>query len=139
MSKLRISRENYDKIIRHCMDELPNEACGLLAGMELQDLKTVKKIYPVVNADRSPEHFSIDVRDIFAVTKAARAENMSVIGNFHSHPCAPALPSKEDKRLAYNCKMEYLIVSLQEVDNPVLKAFGIDEEKNVTVHEIEIV
>ena len=32
---------------------------------------------------------------------------------------------------------EYLILSLQEADNPVLKAFGIDPDKNVTIHEIE--
>ena len=29
-------------------------------------------------------------------------------------------------------------VSLMEEGNPVLKAFGIDKEKNVTIHEIEI-
>ena len=34
--------------------------------------------------------------------------------------------------------IEYLILSLMEEGNPVLKAFGIDKEKNVTIHEIEI-
>ena len=34
---------------------------------------------------------------------------------------------------------EYLILSLQEADHPVLKAFGIDPEKNVTIHEIQYI
>ena len=47
-------------------------------------------------------------------------------------------PSEEDKRLAFDPTIEYLILSLMEEGNPVLKAFGIDKEKNVTIHEIEI-
>ena len=31
-----------------------------------------------------------------------------------------------------------MILSLMEEGNPVLKSFGIDKEKNVTIHEIEI-
>ena len=35
-------------------------------------------------------------------------------------------------------QIEYLILSLMDAENPVLKAFGVDKEKNVTVHEIQI-
>ena len=34
--------------------------------------------------------------------------------------------------------MNYLILSLMEIDNPVLKVFNIDEEKNVTIEELVI-
>ena len=34
--------------------------------------------------------------------------------------------------------IEYLILSLMDAENPVLKAFGVDKEKNVTVHELQI-
>lgn len=47
-------------------------------------------------------------------------------------------PSEEDKRLAFDPNIEYLILSLMDAENPVLKAFGVDKEKNVTVHEIQI-
>ena len=30
------------------------------------------------------------------------------------------------------------ILSLMDAENPVLKAFGVDKEKNVTVHELQI-
>lgn len=67
-----------------------------------------------------------------------RANGYELLGNFHSHPESPSRPSEEDKRLAYDTKVNYLILSLMEIDNPVLKAFNIDEEKNVTVEEIKI-
>ena len=67
-----------------------------------------------------------------------RQNGYQMIGNFHSHPESPSRPSEEDKRLAFDPNIEYLILSLMEEGNPVLKAFGIDREKNVTIHEIEI-
>ena len=66
------------------------------------------------------------------------SERYQMIGNFHSHPESPSRPSEEDKRLAFDPNIEYLILSLMDAENPVLKAFGVDKEKNVTVHEIQI-
>ena len=33
----------------------------------------------------------------------------------------------------------YMIMSLMDNDNPVFKAFGVDKDKNVTEHVLEIV
>jgi proteasome lid subunit RPN8/RPN11 len=81
----------------------------------------------------------MDPKEQLAALKDARANGVGIIGNFHSHPESPSRPSEEDKRLAYDSSIEYLILSLMEADNPVLKAFGIDGEKNVTIHDIEYV
>lgn len=136
---LKLKREDYEKLLRHCVDGLPNEACGLLAGTAGGEEKTVEKVYLLTNTDHSREHFSMDPREQLAAVKDARVNGWTLIGNFHSHPESPSRPSEEDKRLAYDSTAEYLILSLQEEGNPVLKAFGIDAEKNVTVHEIVIV
>jgi proteasome lid subunit RPN8/RPN11 len=136
---LKLKRDDYDKILAHCKKELPNEACGLLAGTVEGDVKTVTKVYLLTNLDASNEHFSMDPKEQLASFKDARADGVGIIGNFHSHPESPSRPSEEDKRLAYDTSIEYLILSLMEQDNPVLKAFGIDSEKNVTIHPIEIV
>ena len=61
-----------------------------------------------------------------------------MVGSNAWHLSSPSRPSEEDKRLAFDPTIEYLILSLMEEGNPVLKAFGIDKEKNVTIHEIEI-
>ena len=124
--KLYLKKSDYNTILEHCTAGLPNESCGLLAGTEEDEEITVTKVYLLTNVDASREHFSMDPKEQLAALKDARANGYKIIGNFHSHPESPSRPS------------EYLILSLMEEGNPVLKAFGIDKEKNVTIHEIEI-
>ena len=136
---LYMTKSDYEKILAHCREGLPNEACGLIAGTKDGDKKEIKKVYLLTNVDQSNEHFSMDPKEQLAAVKDARANHYTMLGNFHSHPESPSRPSQEDKRLAYDSTAEYLILSLQEENHPVLKAFGVDKEKNVTVHEIEII
>ena len=136
--KLYLKKSHYNTILEHCTAGLPNESCGLLAGREEDEEITVMKVYLLTNVDASREHFSMDTKEQLAALKDARANGYKSIGNFHSHPESPSRPSEEDKRLAFDSTIEYLILSLMEEGNPVLKAFGIDKEKNVTIHEIEI-
>lgn len=136
---LKLKKEHYEKIVKHCIDGLPNEACGLLAGTIDGEEKVIEKVYLLTNIDASREHFSMDPREQLAAVKDARANGLTLIGNFHSHPESPSRPSEEDKRLAYDPNLEYLILSLQDMEQPVLKAFEIDKEKQVTVHEITYV
>lgn len=136
---LYLNKADYEKILSHCVDGLPNEACGLIGGVKEEGKKYIKKVYLLTNIDASNEHFSMDPKEQLEAVKDMRANGYVLLGNFHSHPESPSRPSEEDKRLAYDSKVNYLILSLMEQDNPVLKAFNIDEEKNVTVEEIEIV
>ena len=133
---LTMKKEHYKTILQHCKDGLPNESCGLLAGTIDGDQKVIEKVYLLTNIDASREHFSMDPKEQLAAVKDARANGLTLIGNFHSHPESPSRPSEEDKRLAYDPNAEYLILSLQDAAQPVLKAFGIDKEKQVTIHEI---
>ena len=133
---LYLNKADYEKILSHCVDGLPNEACGLIGGVKEDGNKYIKKVYLLTNIDASNEHFSMDPKEQLEAVKDMRANGYELLGNFHSHPESPSRPSEEDKRLAYDSKVNYLILSLMEQDNPVLKAFNIDEEKNVTVEEI---
>ena len=120
------------------MEGLPNEACGLIGGTIENDIKVVKAVYLLNNLDASREHFSMDPKEQLAVIKDLRSKGYVQFGNFHSHPETPARPSDEDKRLAYDSNASYLILSLQDIGNPVLKAFLIhgnilEEEKIIVV------
>ncbi|MDR0714453.1 MAG: M67 family metallopeptidase [Bacteroidales bacterium] len=121
-----------DAMIRQAYDELPNEACGLLTGLDAK----VHKHYPLNNLDHSPEHFSFDPKDQFRVLKEARADGLKIIANYHSHPSSPARPSQEDIRLAYDPDTVYIILSLAGKE-PAVKAFSI-RKGAVTPVEIEI-
>lgn len=136
---LYIKRSDYEKMLEHAVAGLPDEACGLIAGTVDGDSKRVEKVYLLTNIDHSNEHFSMDPREQLAAVKDARALNLEMLGNFHSHPESPSRPSEEDKRLAYDSKANYLILSLEDRAHPVLNAFLIDEAKNVTKNPIEII
>jgi len=137
MITVKMKQADYEAIVAHARAGLPNEACGLIAGNIVNDIKTIDKIYLLSNPDNSPEHFSIDPQEQLAAVKDMRARGFSPLGNFHSHPSTPARPSEEDIRLSYDPKASYLIVSLAE-ETPVLKAFGVIGGE-VTPQTLEIV
>lgn len=135
---LYLKKEDYEKILAHCKEGLPNEACGLIGGTIEGDKRSIQKVYLLTNIDQSNEHFSMDPKEQLAAVKDMRANGLKLLGNFHSHPESPSRPSEEDKRLVYDSKVNYLILSLMDLENPVFNAFRIDEEKNVTKEELVI-
>ncbi len=120
-----LNRRNYEEILAHGMSELPNEACGLIAGRIKEGDKIIEKVYLLSNADHSPEHFSMEPQEQFTAVKDMRKNGLVLLGNFHSHPASPARPSQEDIRLAFAPDYSYLILSLMEQENPSLKSFKI--------------
>lgn len=133
-----IKKQDYLDIIDYAVRGLPNEACGLLGGTIDGDKKQIKKIYYLTNVDASREHFSMDPKEQFEAIKDMRKEGLQLIGNFHSHPESPSRPSEEDKRLAYDSKIRYLILSLMNREQPVLRAFEI-KEGQVSTEEIQLI
>lgn len=129
---IKLSESDYEKILAHAESELPNEACGLIGGVFEDGVKVIKKVYLLTNTDQSNEHFSMDPREQLSAIKDMRANGLVPLGNWHSHPESPSRPSDEDKRLAYDSKASYMILSLMDRENPVLNSFhisGTDTEK----------
>jgi len=133
-----LKKQQLEEIIKHSNKVAPNEACGLIGGIMEDDIKIVEKVYLLNNIDNSPEHFSMDPKEQFATVKDMRSNGWDILGNFHSHPESPSRPSEEDKRLAFDSKASYLILSLMDKDRPVLKSFKI-HGKEVNEEEIKIV
>lgn len=122
-----ISKIEYDKIIKQAKEEFPLECCGLIAGVKNEDDIYIKKVYPLRNIDESSEHFSMDPKEQFETIRNMRTEDLVLLGNYHSHPYTPSRPSEEDKRLAFDPKALYGIVSLEK-DEPVFNLFKITKE-----------
>ena len=120
-----LKKADYDKILEHAKKELPDEACGLIAGKIDNENKIIQKVYLLTNIDHSNEHFSLDPKEQLVAIKDMRANGYVPLGNWHSHPESPSRPSDEDKRLAYDSKASYMILSLMDINNPVLNSFKI--------------
>lgn len=133
-----ITKDDYNLILSHAENNLPEEACGFLGGVIDGDDKYVKKVYLLENTDHSNEHFTMSPQAQLQSIKDMRQNGYVLLGNWHSHPKSPSRPSEEDKRLALDTKIRYLILSLMDNDNPVLNAFIIDKDKNVSKEEINV-
>ncbi len=128
MKKVIIKKKDIDTIIAYTRENLPNEACGLIAGTENDNERWIEKVYFLNNVDASREHFSMDPKEQLQAVKEMRADGLKPLGNWHSHPESPSRPSEEDKRLAYDSRASYLILSLMD-DEPVLNSFHIENGK----------
>lgn len=133
---IHITKEAWQSIVSQAQKDAPIESCGYALGEVSEDGETfITYNYPLTNIDHAAEHFSLDPKEQFAAIKYARQNGLKVIGNWHSHPASPSRPSEEDKRLAFDPKALYLILSLSpDVSGlpyaadgaPVLNAFRIE-------------
>ncbi len=133
-----LTKDDYNLILSHAKNNLPEEACGLLGGVIDGENKYIKKVYLLENTDHSNEHFTMSPQAQLQSIKDMRQNGYTLLGNWHSHPESPSRPSEEDKRLAMDPKIRYLILSLMDKENPVLNAFIIDKDKNVSKEEINV-
>lgn len=132
-----LKKSDYEKILVHAKKELPDEACGLIGGVIEGKDKIIKKVYLLTNIDHSEEHFSLDPKEQLEAIKDMRTSGIAPLGNWHSHPESPSRPSEEDKRLAFDSKASYMILSLMDIENPVLNSFKI-QGKNAEKEELII-
>ena len=128
---------DYLAMVKHARELAPIEDCGLIAGIIADGKKTVAKVFYLTNIDHSNEHFSLAPKEQFAAVKEMRANGWQLLGNWHSHPASPSRPSEEDKRLAYDTKASYFILSLNGGE-PVLNSFQVSKEKIVTKEDLRI-
>ncbi|MBR1863799.1 MAG: M67 family metallopeptidase [Ruminococcus sp.] len=133
-----LSAQDYEKIVAHAKKNLPEEACGLIAGVIDGEDKIVKEVYLLENTDHSNEHFTLDPKEQLAAVKDMRTKGLVPLGNWHSHPESPSRPSEEDKRLSFDSKASYMILSLMDPAAPVLNSFHVEERQFVTKEELVI-
>ena len=108
-----------EDIKRHAEREYPHECCGLLIGRIEDDGRTraVVETYPVANSWEEGEtmhrRMLIRPQDYMQAERRFSKEGLGVVGNYHSHPDHPAVPSEFDlKNLAPWPTMSYIVVSV---------------------------
>jgi len=131
---LKIPNSIYINLIAHAREGLPLEVCGILGGTG----DTVMVMNRMTNADASSEHFTLDPKEQFAVYKALRAKELSILAIYHSHPTSPARPSAEDIRMAYTPGVSHVIISLADPAGAVVKSFLI-ENGAVEQEQLEVI
>jgi proteasome lid subunit RPN8/RPN11 len=134
---LRLSEEQYRRIVAHCYDGLPFEACGLLAGPVLAGEPTglVTAVYPAANSEASARTYTVDSRDLIRAMRDAEGRGEELVGVWHSHTHTDPYPSDTDVRQAFEPGWVYVLVSLRD-GSPELRAYRI---RDSAVAEVPVV
>ena len=130
------------ELVHEAVTASPSEACGILAGRG----RAVERVFPVrnsadeidaqrgvfrdratgaVSAGRAAVHYYMDPRDQLRVYNAIDALDLDVVGYYHSHTHTEARPSATDIRLASDLQVVYLLVGLEDPDEPSVRAWRI--------------
>jgi [CysO sulfur-carrier protein]-S-L-cysteine hydrolase len=123
-------------IVAHCLDGLPDEACGMLVGpMEAgEPTGAVTAVHPSRNADASARTYTVEPRDLLRAMRDAEARGDEIVGVWHSHTHTDAYPSPTDVRQAVDPAWLHVLVSLRHGE-PALRAYRI---RNGAIAEVDV-
>lgn len=97
---LSISPHDLASIRSHARAAAPEECCGILLGVQREETIAITEVLGARNAapgDRRRQYL-IAPEELLAAIDRARSSGLRVVGFYHSHPDAEAVPSREDRR-----------------------------------------
>jgi proteasome lid subunit RPN8/RPN11 len=121
------------EIVEQALREFPNEACGVIAG----EAGVPVKVFPMRNADASPVTYRLDGKEQLKIFDELDERGWDLWAIYHSHTHSEAYPSETDRRLAFYPEARYLLVSLEDREEPVIRSFFI-REGEVEEEELKI-
>jgi [CysO sulfur-carrier protein]-S-L-cysteine hydrolase len=121
-----IQAELLNDLLFYCKQQLPHEACGFLYGQRTtHDSFRIDRFVSIPNISRQPDkHFEMDPRHLISAVLPVSRGHEELLGLFHSHPTAPAIPSQEDLSTPWRAVPSHWIVSLQDPQRPKLGVFS---------------
>ncbi|MDX1657972.1 MAG: M67 family metallopeptidase [Nitriliruptorales bacterium] len=129
-----LDRETWQSLVSRAWSDFPYEVCGLL-GVEPDG--TIHH-YPITNAERSMTYYVMDAKELLQAMREIEDSGWD-LAIYHSHTHTQAYPSQTDIRLAAYPDATYLIVTLQDRDQPEVRGFDIVDgevtEKPVIVRD----
>ncbi len=108
---LKIKKDGLKEIIKHCEEELPLEACGILTGIKKKSERIVERIYKTRNILKSSNRYQIDPQQQLKIFIEADERGFDILGFYHSHPSFSAQISTIDIESANYPSCTYLIYS----------------------------
>ncbi|HEX9966782.1 MAG TPA: M67 family metallopeptidase [Solirubrobacterales bacterium] len=132
---MRISQALIDEIVAHAREDLPNECCGMVGGVDGE----ARTVYRARNEFESPLRFGVDSNDLFRITqKEMPQRGEELVAIYHSHTKSAAYPSQTDVNMANGSWPDaiWIIVSLEDEAVPDVKAYWL---KDLEISDAELV
>ena len=118
---LALPAQFIEDMVAHAREDAPNECCGIIAGVN----GDATRLFRARNSEASPYRYSVDPKDLFRIYRECEEKDWNFLAIYHSHTASEAYPSLTDVRLAFWPEAYYIVVSLQDAVNPVVRAFRI--------------
>ena len=131
---LRLTDATYTDMVAHALDDLPNEACGLLAAVP--GTSKVERLYRCRNAAASSRLYEVEPIDHLKADRDAEARGLEIVAVYHSHTHTDAYPSPTDVGQAPDPTWHYVLVSLKDPE-PVVRSYRI-VDGSITEEPVEL-
>jgi proteasome lid subunit RPN8/RPN11 len=120
------------ELITHALEDDPNECCGLLLGTGDE----VDELHRMSNVNKKPiSRYTMQPGELLEVQEKAKKSDREFIAIYHSHTFTQGYPSLTDVKNAVkvsSISKRHVIVSLVEKTRPVVRAFAINGDSEVT-------
>ena len=123
-TSITLPRAIHDEIIAHALEGAPEEICGILSGRDGVATELVRGRNEAAN--RIMDYWVDGQTLLKQFDFEDRGEEMIAI--YHSHPVDEAYPSATDARNAFYPDATYLICSLYQQGQPVVRAYRLVAE-----------
>ena len=127
--ELQIVKEAVDVSYDDSLKSFPNECCGFLYGKESGEDRLITKAVPVVNSKEGDQkrRFEISPFEYMKAEQYALANDLTLLGVYHSHPNHPAIASVHDhaKAMPY---FSYVIVSVMDGQIDDIKSWRLTDD-----------
>jgi len=131
---LRLTDATYTDMVAHALDDLPDEACGLVAAVPGAD--KIDRVYRCRNVAASSRLYEVDPLDHLKADRDAEGRGLEIVGVYHSHTHTDAYPSPTDVKQAPDPGWHYVLVSLKDAE-PVLRSYRI-VDGTITEEPVEL-
>ncbi len=132
---MRIAQSLVDEMVAHAREDLPNECCGLVGGVDGEATSVIR----VANSAASPLRYEMDPQEQYNALKSIEDGGGELLAIYHSHTKSAAYPSQTDVNQAVAWPEQiYVIVSLADEDAPDVKAYLLQDLKIADV-EIDLI
>ena len=129
---LPIDQATYDAIVAHARRDHPDEACGMVAGVDGRPTRVIA----MTNTARSPTFYEMDSMEVLRTLRDIEDADEELLAIYHSHTATEAYPSRTDVSIAGFPEAHYILVSTRSAEAE-FRSFRI-QDGVVTEEEVRI-
>jgi proteasome lid subunit RPN8/RPN11 len=150
-AQIVLDQQMLEDMQSHAISTYPEECCGLMFGnfspdVKNEDSNTTRKIVVrlrrmknVFDSKERYHRYTIDPKEFLSAEKDAFDSGEEIVGVYHSHPNAPARPSKFDHEHAWPT-LSYVVIEVRDRKVRDTKSWVLKEDRSDFLPEkIEIV